>query len=212
MTILNFDASQVAPSEAREAIPAGWYTAKMIKSEMKATSDGTGQYLACEFEVIGGDYNGYKLFDRLNLQNKNQTATEIGWRTLSAICHAVNVIQVADSQQLHGIPLQVKVKLRPAGPGADGKYYEASNEISGYKAAEVATAAAPAWATTGAPAPAAPAPATSASAPAAPAPTGMPPWATAPAPTAAAPAPAATAAAPAPQPPQAPAAVPPWMK
>lgn len=133
MAQLNFDASQVAPSEALEAIPAGWYSAQMTASEMKPTSDGTGAYLQAEFTVLSGDYAGRKLFDRINLQNKNPVAVEIGYKTLSAICHAVGVIQVQDSQQLHGRPLQLKVSLRAAGPGADGKHYEASNEVKGYK-------------------------------------------------------------------------------
>lgn len=133
MAQLNFDASQVAPSEALEAIPAGWYNAQMTASEMKPTSNGTGAYLQAEFTVLSGDYAGRKLFDRINLQNKNPVAVEIGYKTLSAICHAVGVIQVQDSQQLHGRPLQLKVSLRAAGPGADGKHYEASNEVKGYK-------------------------------------------------------------------------------
>lgn len=136
MAQLNFDASQVAPSEALEAIPAGWYNAQMTASEMKPTSDGTGAYLQAEFTVLSGDYAGRKLFDRINLQNKNPVAVEIGYKTLSAICHAVNVIQVQDSQQLHGRPLQLKVSLRAAGPGADGKHYEASNDVKGYKAVD----------------------------------------------------------------------------
>ena len=153
MAQLNFDASQVAPSEALEAIPAGWYTAQMTASEMKPTADGTGAYMQAEFTVLGGEYAGRKLFDRINLQNKNPVAVEIGYKTLSAICHAVGVIQVQDSQQLHGRPLQLKVSLRAAGPGADGKYYEASNEVKGYKAADAGApmagapvGGAPAWA------------------------------------------------------------------
>lgn len=155
MALLNFDASTVAPSEALEAVPAGWYNAQMTASEMKPTSDGTGAYLQAEFTILSGDYVGRKLFDRINLQNKNPVAVEIGYKTLSSICHAVGVIQVADSQQLHGRPLQAKVSLRAAGPGADGKHYDASNEVKGYKAidgAGASTAAAPTWAPQAAPA------------------------------------------------------------
>lgn len=159
MAQLNFDASQVAPSEALEAIPAGWYTAQMTASEMKPTADGTGAYMRAEFTILGGEYAGRKLFDRINLQNKNPVAVEIGYKTLSAICHAVGVIQVQDSQQLHGRPLQLKVSLRAAGPGADDKYYEASNEVKGYKAADAGApvagapaGGAPAWANQQAPA------------------------------------------------------------
>jgi hypothetical protein len=199
MAILNFDASTVAPSEALEVIPAGWYTVQMTESGMKPTSDGSGAFLSVTFTILAGDHTGRKVFDRINLKNKNPVATEIGYKTLSAICHAVGVIQVQDSQQLHGRPLQVKVSLRAAGPGADGKHYDASNEIKGYKAVEGASAggmAAPSWA------PAAPA---------------AQQWAPPPAPPAAAPAPqwqppAAPAAAPPWQAPAAPAATPPWQQ
>ena len=133
MAQLNFDARNVAPAEAPEAIPAGWYNARVTNSEMKPTSDGTGAYLQLEMTILDGDFATRKLFDRINLQNKNPVATEIGYRQLSAVCHATGVIQVQDSQQLHGIPMKVKVSLRPAGPGADGKHYDASNEIKGYK-------------------------------------------------------------------------------
>lgn len=136
MALLNFNAADVAPAAPREAIPAGWYTVAMVKSEVKPTKDGSGSYLETEYEVLApAEFAKASLYDRINLQNKNPVAVEIGYRTLSAICHAVNVIQVQDSSQLHNKPLEAKVKLRAAGVGADGKNYEASNEIDGYRAA-----------------------------------------------------------------------------
>lgn len=74
------------------------------------------------------NFQGKKIYTRLNLRNANATAQEIGYKQLSAICHAVGVLQVADSAQLHNIPFKVKVKLRPA----EGQY-EASNEVTAYK-------------------------------------------------------------------------------
>lgn len=149
MTTLNFDATNVPPAEAPEVMPPGWYTAQMTESESAPTNDNTGTMLKCTFTIMGGEHAGRKVFDRLNLQNKNPVAVEIAYKTLSAICHAVGVIQVTDSQQLHGRPLQLKLALRPAGPGADGKHYEAQNEIKGYKAVGQATGpsgpAAPSW-------------------------------------------------------------------
>lgn len=142
MANLNFDASTVAPATAPEAIPAGWYTGHMTASEMKPTSDGTGAYLEAEFTILAPqEYANRKVFDRINLRNKNPVAVEIGYKTLSAICHAVGIIQVQDSTQLHNRPLQIKVGLRPAGPGADGKHYDASNEVKGYKGVEGASGA-----------------------------------------------------------------------
>lgn len=132
---LNFDASQVTPSVAPEAKPAGWYICMATASEMKPTKDGTGQYLEFEFTILAPqEYAGQKFFDRLNLVNSNPVAVEIAYKTLSAICHATGVIQVQDSAALHNRPLQLKVSLRPAGPGADGVVRDATNEVKGYKA------------------------------------------------------------------------------
>lgn len=226
MALLNFDAAQVAPAAPMEVIPAGTYNAMMVESEMKPTKMNDGAYLSCTFEILDGEYKGRKVFTNLNLQNQNPTAVEIAYRSLSAICHAVGVIQCQDSAQLHNRPLQIVVKVKPA----TGEY-EAGNEIKGYKAIQqaapaaapgvmpppTAPAAAPAaWTPPAAPvAPVAPVVAAPSPVPAAPAPTvapapGTPPWAAAPVP--AAPAPAAPAApAPVTAIPQA-AAVPPWMQ
>lgn len=134
MSQLNFDASRVPPSTGEmEPVPAGWYDLVMDQSEMKPTRDAatTGNaYLECRFNIASGQYAGRKLFSRLNLRNNNPVAAEIAQKELSAICHAVGVLQIQDSQQLHGIPLKGKVKVR-----AGDAQYGASNEISTFKPA-----------------------------------------------------------------------------
>lgn len=143
MATLNFNASTVAPSSAFDVLPAGWYNVRMTASENKPTKDGQGSYLAITLTVIDGPAAGRKIFDLLNLNNKNPKAVEIAYQTLSAICHATGVIQLQDSTQLHGIPMQVKVKIKPA----EGQYEE-GNETAGYKKIEggAGAPAAPAWA------------------------------------------------------------------
>jgi len=196
---LNFDANTVKPLSDMEAIPAGKYVACITASEAKPTNAGDGSYLALEFTVLEGDYKDRKVFTNLNIGNKNPTAVEIAYRALSSICHAVGVIQVADSAQLHNRPLVINVKVRPAqtaAEAADGKPHDASNEIKSYSEVGSATtqtampaaataippAAAPAFAAPAFAAPVAAAPAFAAAqaVPAAAAPVGgapMPPWA-----------------------------------
>ena len=184
MSQFQFDASKVAPAQALEPVPTGWYVATMTASEIKENSKKNGKLLEAEYTIASPDqYKGRKLYDRFNIENPNQQAVEIGYAQLSAVCHAVGVIQMQDSSQLHNRPLQVRAVLSPAEIGADGKAYEARNEVRGYKALDLATStaapvAAPASFTpppvaaapTPAPAPAVAAPATPAPAPAAPAP------------------------------------------
>jgi hypothetical protein len=130
MAILNFNAATVTPDTGfGEPLPAGWYNVMMTGSEMKPTKDGTGAYLACEYTVMDGQYANRKVFSNLNIRNNNPTAQEIAYKQLSAICHAVGVIQCQDSGELHGKPLKIKVKVRIDKTGE----YEPSNDITAYK-------------------------------------------------------------------------------
>jgi hypothetical protein len=117
----------VDPNVALDAIPAGWYNAQIVGSEMKPTKDQMGQYLELTMQVIDGEHAGRKLFDRLNLVNNNPTAVEIAFKTMKAIYNALGVARVNDSAELHGKPLKVKVKLRPK-----TAEYDATNEVQGY--------------------------------------------------------------------------------
>lgn len=158
ITSLNFNAANVQPDQAFEPLPPGWYHGQIIDSEVKPTTAGTGSYLQVEIQVLGGNYANRKVFDRFNITNPNPTAVEIGQRQLSALCHAINVIDVKSSTQLHARPFQFKAAVDPARTGSDGKQYDASNSVKGYKAVEngvsapsigggVVGGAAPAWAT-----------------------------------------------------------------
>jgi Protein of unknown function (DUF669) len=80
-------------------------------------------------EVIEGAFIDRKIFDNLNLDNLNQTAVEIGRRRLSQICHAVNMLQVRDSDQLHNKPLIVDLAIEPARDG-----YAERNKVLKYRA------------------------------------------------------------------------------
>lgn len=157
MAQLNFDATQVAPDTGGgDPVPAGWYNVMIDESEMKPTKTEGGLRLSLRFTILDGQYVNRKVFTGLNLKNANPVAQEIAYKQLSAICHAVGIMQVQDSSQLHGRPLKIKVKVRAASGD-----YEASNDITAYKNINEqvdgpATGGAPAgapWATAPAPAP-----------------------------------------------------------
>ena len=102
-----FDARTVDPATELGALPSGEYIVAITDSAMESTKAGDGQFLKLVFSVLDGPHKGAKVFDRLNLVNRNQTAVEIAQRALSAICHAVGVMAVTQSEQLHDRPLQV---------------------------------------------------------------------------------------------------------
>ena len=137
MATLNFNAHEVEPSVAFEAIPAGKYIAVIVDSEMKQTKSGNGNYLELTFEIIEGEYKGRKVWARLNIDNPNADAVKIAKGELSAICRAVNVMTPNDSADLHNLPLEINVKCKKRDDSD-----EISNEIKGY-AAKANTAATP---------------------------------------------------------------------
>jgi hypothetical protein len=108
-----FDATKVEPRGDYTPIPAGEYRAVITKSEKKPTKNGNGALLELTLEVIDGPMKGRTVRDRLNLWNPSQQASKIASETLSAICHATNVLQPKASEQLHNIPIVIGVAVEP---------------------------------------------------------------------------------------------------
>ena len=125
MAILDFNATDVAPTSPLEALPAGTYECCIVESGMFPTKSGNGSFLKLTFEVVSGEHAGRKLFARLNLDNPNPTAVQIARGDLSAICRAVGVMSPHDSEELHNLPLLVTVRVRRL---EDGDV----NDIRGY--------------------------------------------------------------------------------
>lgn len=130
MTKLDFNAEEIEPLGSFEPLPIGEYTVIISASEMKDTKNKEGKYLQLVYDVVDdNEYRGRKLFDRLNLENKNATAKEIAQRALSSICRSVGVMHPKDSEELHDKPFVVKVGIRPG-----DENYQPTNTVKEYKA------------------------------------------------------------------------------
>jgi len=119
----------------------------IVKSDVKATQAGTGHYIELEMHVLGGEHSGRRLWERLNIDNPNKTAQDIAQAALAALCHAVNVPDMSETEQLHDIPFVAHIEIDKKEP--------TRNRVMGYvgttgvkpKAAPVAKPAAAAPAT-----------------------------------------------------------------
>lgn len=132
----NFDATKVDPNSEYSPIAAGTYTVTVIDSVWKDTKAGDGRYLKLTVEVMDeGPAKGRKIYENLNLVNKNPTAVSIAQRKLSAICHAVKALQLTDSSQLHYKPFKAKV-----GVSKDGNNNELKDILFREKAPEISKA------------------------------------------------------------------------
>ena len=128
-----FNANEVKPTTTFDPLPAGKYLATITASEMKATKKGDGTYLEVELTVLEGEYKDRKVWDRLCLNHPNSQAVKIACGNLSAICHAVGVLQPKDSVELHNLPMVVTVKVRKREDTG-----ELTNEVKGYAKKEAA--------------------------------------------------------------------------
>ena len=129
----SFDANQIEPADF-SALPAGDYTALITNSEWRDSKAGV-QYLALTLQIIEGAHQGRFLWHNLNLNHPMAQAAEIAQRELSAICRATGQMAISDSEQLHNIPVIVKVAYVPA----KGEWPE-KNQIKAWKPASFSPA------------------------------------------------------------------------
>jgi len=112
-----------------DLVPEGWYPAQIVKSVLKDTKAKTGKLINFQFKIIEGEYAKRVVFTNLNIVNQNQTAEAIAKRELKQICEAVGVKSITDTNELHGIQMEIKIVHSEATPA-----YPAKEEVKGYRA------------------------------------------------------------------------------
>jgi Protein of unknown function (DUF669) len=132
-------------------IPAGDYVAAVIGDEIKRTKAGDGEYLQFCWEIVDGAHKGRRLWSRLNLWNKNETAVKIAKSEMKSIANATGIARPKDSAEFRDKLAVIKVVLEER----DDKAGEFRNEIKGYSSASGGTITAPAPTQAAAPATAA---------------------------------------------------------
>lgn len=92
------------------AIEPGWYEGALAKSDRVEAKAGNGNaYIACEYEITDEKAKGRRVWSNLNLWNNNQQAVEIAQRELNSLMHAAGKLRVDDTEELHGIPIMIKI-------------------------------------------------------------------------------------------------------
>lgn len=123
----NYDASNGETMGDTSVLPTGEYVAAIVKSERREAKAGNGNaYINLEFEVQDGPAQGRRFWTMLNLWNNNDTAVEIAQRELNSICQAIGKLRVSDTEELHSIPMIVKL-------GVKTDSYGEKNVTKGYK-------------------------------------------------------------------------------
>ena len=113
MSFLNtgFDATKVEPNNGYVPLPDGRYLCLVEKVAEVPTKNGKGTMVVAELVVVDGKHKGRKLTHRMNVIAENPTAQSIGRGQLSALCHAVNVLQPKSYFELANKTIYVTVKV-----------------------------------------------------------------------------------------------------
>ena len=127
----NFDVSDVNPDGQFEPIPKGTYLVQYDSFEDKQNSKGTGRMVKVELTVIGGPFDGRKLFDNFNYSNPNPDAVRIAMQQMKQFVLAASGgergqknLNLDDFAALVGAEVSVNVDV-------DGEY----NRVKKYAAA-----------------------------------------------------------------------------
>lgn len=130
LTGLNLGSKEYENTSSFEPLPAGWYEAKIIASEVKETSTG-GEMVVNTYRIEGGQYGGRQVFGRMNVRNNSEKAEKIGRQQLNGLLTAIGIKpeEFEDTDDLVGKDVQIKLKIREASGG-----YDASNDVSAFKA------------------------------------------------------------------------------
>lgn len=130
-----FNTADVPDSEF-ELLTPGEYTAIITESEMKPTANKEGAFLELKLQVQDDAAKGRVLYERLNIQNKNEQAVEIAYRTLKKICEAVGKTAIKDTTELHNKRFVIVVEVEKGKPYMkDGVQKDGrdQNKIKAYK-------------------------------------------------------------------------------
>lgn len=94
-----------------EALPEGDYTAFINDSQKKESQSGN-EYLAIEWVIASGEFEGRKVFQNLNLWHDKQSVVMRARSDLGAISRATGVTTFSDSEEFHDIACTITLIQR----------------------------------------------------------------------------------------------------
>ena len=115
-----FDPSAVEPADTFEPLPAGNYPVEVVESTVDDTKNGLGRLLKLTLRVIGGDYEGRRVWGHITIRHQNEVAQRIGQQLLGALCNAAGAGPIEDTEDLHGIPVQARIAIEADKTGQYG--------------------------------------------------------------------------------------------
>ena len=128
---INFEESETTP--AFEPMPDGWYTAEIIESEDRLSNSGN-KYLSFTFEINDdgglGQFIGRRVWYHVNNSHPDEAVRTRALRDLARLAESCKVVKPKDSEELHGIPLDIKLAIEEGKEGVSDRNKVLSFRIS----------------------------------------------------------------------------------
>ena len=124
--MFDFNLDEVEASNS--VVPQGTYLVQVEKTELVDTKSG-GQMIKAQFNIVGEEQNGRKIFENFNIANDNPEAVKIGLGQVKSLVLAsgANLSKFTSPDQLVGLECLVTVKVKSS------EEYGDSNSITSYK-------------------------------------------------------------------------------
>ena len=137
MAKFSFDTSTVEVSGSGSAmppIPDGTYHALVMGSEIKVTKPDSikpGQMIVLEWHIVGGPYDGRRIYQNYNVVcPTSDKAENIAKADMASACQAMGLDGYEDTDELHVHEIKITVSTEP---GSNG--YPPRNRIDAYASA-----------------------------------------------------------------------------
>lgn len=109
-----FDPSQVDDPQGFEPLPTDVdFHFEIGEAELKETSTG-GTMLKIRCNVLGPTHAGRVIFANFNVQNESENAERIAQQQLGAVCRALGITALQDSDELIGGQFYARCRTKPA--------------------------------------------------------------------------------------------------
>lgn len=107
-----------------QAIPPGQYRALVLEVDLRTTKAGTGQYLACKFQLLDAPYDRRFVWSNLNISNPSEQAQKIGRAQFKDFSQACGFEDLQDTDQLLDQEIGLNIVLDKDDP--------TRNQVRGY--------------------------------------------------------------------------------
>jgi len=120
----SWDAFEHETSNSFEPLPPGDYPVMIDKAEVHDNKARTGIYLKLELIVLGGDFDGRKIWKQINIRHESEKAQEIGQKELATLGQALGMRRMDEDAMLQRQVI-VKVKVK-----SDQKYGDHNDVVT----------------------------------------------------------------------------------